>query len=166
MIRQLSNHLRNLLSLQENALRNTSIFDLLLCDEDGLVREIVVDLDGPDSVVLESAFHDMFLEIGIESKDLAVILEPRWLYPWNGVIVWCLPLLHEGEVVDGGAHFIDEVSIDILLKELLLLLNRSVDEIELLSLMEVLLIGVMEDMARQERNLLRNVSLHLKLYFY
>ena len=89
----------------------------------------------------------MFLEICIESKDLAIILEPRWLNSGNGVIFGCFSLLHEGEIVDGSAHLIDEIGIDVLLEELLFLLNRSVDEIELLSLVVVLLIGVVEDMS-------------------
>lgn len=57
----------------------------------------------------------MFLEVGEEAKDFAIVLEPRGLYPWDIVIFWCLPLLLEGEVADGLAHFVDQVLIDILL---------------------------------------------------
>lgn len=57
----------------------------------------------------------MFLEVGVESKHFTIVLEPRRLYPWDIVILWCLPLFLESEVANGLAHFVDQVLIDVLL---------------------------------------------------
>jgi hypothetical protein len=57
----------------------------------------------------------MFLEVGVESKHFTIVLEPRRLYPWDIVILWCLPLFLEGEVANGLAHFVDQVLINVLL---------------------------------------------------
>lgn len=102
----------------------------------------------------------MFLEIGIEAQHLAVILEPGRLNARDIVIFGGVAFTHEGGVVEGFGHLIDQVLVDYLFIELPLLLLRPVHEIELLCLVEVLLVGVVEDVTRQEWHLLWNVCLH------
>ena len=167
MVGQLADHLGHLLPLEEHALRNAGVFDFLLSDEDGLVGKVVVDLDGSDAVVFESAFDDVLLEVGIEAQHFAIVLEPWRLHPRDVVVFGCLACFLEGEVVDGLAHLVDQVGVDLFLMELPLLLHRPVLEIELLRLVVVLFVGVVEDVSWQEWYLLRDVCLHqLKLYFY
>ena len=102
----------------------------------------------------------MLLEVGIETEDLTFVLEPRRLNPRNVVIFRSVSFFHEGGVVEAFGHLIDQVLVDYLFIELPLLLLRSIDEIELLSLVVVLLVWIMEDMTWEERHLLWNVCLH------
>lgn len=67
MVGQLADDLGDFLPLDEDALRDARVLDLGLCDEDGLIGEVVVDEYGSDPVILQSALHDMFLEVGIEA---------------------------------------------------------------------------------------------------
>ena len=151
---------------EEDSLRNTSVLNFFLSDVDALIREIVVDLHGPDPVVFESAFDHMLLEVGIIPEDLPVVFEPGGLHAGDVVVFGGFSSFHEGEVIDGGAHLVEQVLVDILFEVLPFLLYRAVDEIELLGLVEVLLIGVVEDVPGQEGNLLGDVGLHLLSYIF
>lgn len=51
MISEFSDEFRNLLTLKENALRNTRVLDLFLGYEKGLIGEIVIDEYRPYSIV-------------------------------------------------------------------------------------------------------------------
>ena len=147
MIGELSDDLGHFLSFEENSLGNSCVLDFLLSDEDGFVREVVVDMHWPDSVVLESAFDDMFLEIAVIAQDLPIILEPGRLNARDVVVLGSVACFHEGEAVDGLAHFVNQVLIDIFLEELLLLLLRAIFEVELLGFVIVLLVGIVEDVS-------------------
>lgn len=57
----------------------------------------------------------MLLEVGIISEYLSIIFKPGGLNSRNIVIFWLVSLFHEGEVIDGFTHLIDEMFIDILL---------------------------------------------------
>ena len=122
MIVEFTNNSRHFLPLQEHTLRNTSIFYFSLSDVDGLVRKIIVYVDWSDSVVLKSAFDHMFLEVGIVTQDLPIILEPGRLNTRNVVILRSIASFHESEAIDGLAHLVNQVLINIFLQELLLLL--------------------------------------------
>jgi hypothetical protein len=89
----------------------------------------------------------MLLEVGIEAKHFTVVLEPWRLNSWNVVIFWGISFFLEGGVVEAFSHLIDEVFVDCLFIELPLLLLGSIDEIELLCLVVVLLVGIMKDVA-------------------
>ena len=166
VIGQFSDDLGNFLPFEEDSLRNASILNFFLGDVDGLIGEVVVDLDGSDPVVFKSAFDHMLLEVGIVSEDLSVVFEPGGLDTGDVVVFRGFPGFHEGEVIDGGAHLVEEMLVDILFQVLPFLLNRAVNEIELLGLVEVLFIGVMEDMSGQEGDLLGDVRLHLLSYIF
>jgi hypothetical protein len=89
----------------------------------------------------------MLLEVGIEAEHFTVVLEPWRLNSWNVVIFWGISFFLEGGVVETFSHLIDEVFVDYLFIELPLLLLGSIDEIELLCLVVVLLVGIMKDVA-------------------
>lgn len=123
VISQFSNDLGDFLPFEEDSLRNACVLDFLLGDVDGLIREVVVDLDGSDPVVFKSAFDHMLLEVGIVPEDLSVVFEPGGLDAGDVVIFGGLPGFHEGKVIDGGAHLVEEVLIDILFEVLPFLLD-------------------------------------------
>jgi len=110
----------------------------------------------------------VLLEIGIKSQHFSIVFEPRWLNTRNVVILRRLPGLLKAEIVQRLGHLINEILVNFLFEELPLLLLRTIYEVELLSLVVVLLIRIVEDMSGQERHLLWNIHLHylLKLYFY
>lgn len=110
----------------------------------------------------------MLLEVSIKPEHFAVVFEPRGLDARNVIVLRGLPGFLEAEVVERLGHLINEILIDFLFEELSLLLLRAVHEIELLGFMVALLVGIMEDVAWQERHLFWNIHLHLllKLYFY
>ena len=62
--------LENHLALEEGTLWGSRVDYLWLCDHDRLVFEVVEDSHFADSVVLESAFNNAFLEVALESQDL------------------------------------------------------------------------------------------------
>ena len=66
---------------------------------------------------------------------------------------------------DAFGKFVDEVFINFLLDILSLLLYTAINKIELLSLVEILFIGITEDVAWKERYLLGEVLLHTIFYF-
>ena len=166
VVGEFSNDFGDFLSFEEDSLRNACILNFFLCDEDGLVREVVVDLNRSDSIVFQSAFDNVLLEVCIVAKNLSIVFEPWRLYSGNVVIFRCFSLFHEGEIIDGGAHLVDQVLVDILFEELSFLLLRAIDEIELLCFMEILFIGIVEDMSWEEGNFLWNVGLHLLSYIF
>ena len=102
----------------------------------------------------------MLLEVGVKAQDLAVVFEPGRLDARDVVVLGCLPRLLEAEVVEGLSHLVDKVFVDFLFEELALFLLRAVEEVELLGFMVVLLVRVMEDVAREEGHLLGDVDLH------
>jgi len=118
VVSQFSDDLGDLLPFEEDSLRNACILDFLLGDVDALVGEIVVDLYGPDPVVFESCFDDMLLEVGIVPEYLAIVFEPGGLYSRDVVVFGCFSCFHEGEVIDGGAHLVEEMFVDILFEVL------------------------------------------------
>lgn len=123
-------------------------------------------MDRSDSIVFKPALDDVLLEICVEPEDFSVILEPWGLNSWDIVILRAFPSFLEGEIADRFCHLIDQILVNIFPDELPLFLLGAVDQIELLSFVEVFLVGVVEDMSWQERHLLRNIGLHVKLYFY
>ena len=83
------------------------------------------------------------------------------MYAWNVIVLWCLSWFLEGEVAQRLSHLIDEVFINFLIEELTFLLLGTINEIELLGLVIVLLIGIVKDVAWEERNLFGDVELHI-----
>jgi len=65
-----------LVSLQEDSLRNSGVFNSWLDNVDGIIIKIVVNGAFSESVVLISIFNNWLLEITSEAKYLSVILEP------------------------------------------------------------------------------------------
>lgn len=57
-------------SLEECALRCTTVDLLRLSDHDGLVLEVIEDGDFPDAIVLQAALDNMLFEVTEESQDL------------------------------------------------------------------------------------------------
>jgi hypothetical protein len=102
----------------------------------------------------------VLLEVGVKAQDLAVVFEPGRLDARDVVVLGCLPGLLEAEVVEGLSHLVDKVFVDFLFEELALFLLRAVKEVELLGFMVVLLVRVVEDVAREEGHLLGDVDLH------
>lgn len=102
----------------------------------------------------------MLLEVGRKTEHFAVVFEPWRLNSWNVVILRGVSFFLESSVVEAFSHLIDEVFVDYLFIELPLLLLGSIDEIELLCLVVVLLVGIMKDVPRQEGHLFWNVCLH------
>lgn len=166
MIGQLTDHLGNFLTFQEDSLWNSAVFDLGFRDENGLIGEVIVDFDFPNAVILEPTLDNMLLEVCIEPQHLTIILDPRRLHPRDRLILGLPPLLLEAQIRDTLSQLINEIKIDILSNILSLLLLAVVGVDELLSLVEVLLVRVVEDVAGQEGDLLWQVCLHLSVVFY
>ena len=61
-----------LVSLKEDALRDTSVLNTLLNDVDGVIVEVVVDGALSDSIVLGRVFDNWLLEVSFEVKNLKV----------------------------------------------------------------------------------------------
>ena len=68
-----------LVSLEEDSLRDAGVLYTLLNDVDGIIVEVVVDGALPDSIVLGRVFDDWLLEISSEVKNLKVSV--RVSYP-------------------------------------------------------------------------------------
>ena len=83
------------------------------------------------------------------------------MYTWNVIIFWCLSWFLKSKVAQRLSHLIDQVLIDFLIEELALLLLGAVNEIKLLGLVVILLIGVVENVTGEEGNLFGDVDLHL-----
>jgi hypothetical protein len=83
------------------------------------------------------------------------------LYSRDIIVFRHPPRFLKAKTTETLGHLIDEVNIDLFLIEVPLLLLRTIDEIELLRLVEVLLVGIVEDMSGKERDLLWNIGLHL-----
>lgn len=64
---EFSNYFWDFLSFKEYTLRNSTVSNFWLSDENSLIRQVVINLNFPDSIVLQPAFDNMFLEVGIES---------------------------------------------------------------------------------------------------
>ena len=71
------------MAFEEDSLWDAEVLDFWLGDEDGLIREIVVNFYLSDHIVFESAFDHMLLEIAIESQNLPIILDPWRLNAGN-----------------------------------------------------------------------------------
>ena len=123
---------------------DSRVLYLGLSDIESLVSQVVINRHFPDSVVLESAFDDMLLEISIEPENLPIVLEPWRLNSGNVVIFGCLSLPQEGQLTHAFGHLINQVHVDLLFDILLFLLNTSSNKVELLSLVIALLIRVTE----------------------
>jgi hypothetical protein len=65
-----------LVSLQENALRDTSVLNARLDDVECIILKIVVEDALSNSEVFIGVLNDWLLEINIELKYLSVILKP------------------------------------------------------------------------------------------
>lgn len=113
-----------------------------LIDMDGAVGEVVVDEDLSDSVVLVGVFDDMLLEVGGESEDGAVVLEPGGLDARNVVILWRLSRAVGESRRRFESHGVEEVGVVLLVDEVGLLLHSSINVCELLGLVVTLLVGV------------------------
>jgi len=61
------------MSLQENSLWDSRVFNSMLNDVDGVIIEIVEDDAFSNSEVLVGIFYDWLLEISVEFKDLLKI---------------------------------------------------------------------------------------------
>lgn len=166
MVCQLSDDLGHLLPLQEHSLRDSTVFDFGFRDEDGLVRQVIIDLDLADSIIFKPAFHDVLLEVGIEPQHFAVILDPGRLHPRDGLVLRLLPFLLKAQIGDAFGQLVNEIHIDFLAHILPLLLLAIIGVHELLSLVEVLLVRVVENVAWQEGHLLRQIRLHLVSCIY
>ena len=67
------------MSLEEDALRDTSVLYTLLNDVNGIIVKVVVDGALPDPIVFSRVFDDWLLEISSEVKNLKVSV--RVSYP-------------------------------------------------------------------------------------
>ena len=61
------------LSLEENALRSTTVFLSWLTDHDRVVVQVVENGQLADAIVLKAALNDALLEVTIKSEDLYII---------------------------------------------------------------------------------------------
>lgn len=111
---EFSNDLRNLLSFEEDALRDATVFDFGLGDEDSVVHEIVVDFDLSDSKIFEFAFDDVFLEIGIEPQYLSFVFDPGGLNSRDGVVFGGFPVFLEAQIVDTFGELVDKMDVNVL----------------------------------------------------
>ena len=84
---------RHFMSFEENALRDSRIFDLGLSYVNRVVVEVVEDHAFADSEVLGLVFVHCLLEVGIETEHLAVVLQPLGWRLRHGVI---------GHLLSGG----------------------------------------------------------------
>ncbi len=82
------NVFRDLLSLNEDSLRDTAIFDLRLSDVDGSISEVVIDFALSNSVVFVLVLNDVLLEVPNKSEDLTVVFQPWRRDIWNVVVDW------------------------------------------------------------------------------
>lgn len=103
------------MSLEEDALRDTGIFNSGLDDVNGVVVEVVVDDAFSDSVIFVGILYNWLLEISVEAKNLSVILEPLWCDLRNGILV----LVTTASVSRKGwwntlGHGHDEIWVDVL----------------------------------------------------
>ena len=89
----------------------------------------------------------MFLEIGVKAKNFSVMFDPRRLNPWDRLVLRRFPFFLETEIIDALSELIDEVHIDIFLNILALLLLAVIGIGKLLSLVEILFVGVIEYVA-------------------
>lgn len=106
---------RKFVSLEEDALRDTGIFNSGLDDVNGVVVEVVVDDAFSDSVIFVGILYNWLLEISVEAKNLSVILEPLWCDLRNGILV----LVTTASVSRKGwwntlGHGHDEIWVDVL----------------------------------------------------
>lgn len=157
---EVSNFLRDLLPFDENSLRDARILDSRFQNKDSFVREVIVDDYLPYSVVLETRLDNMFLEEGIESQNLPIVLEP-WSLDSRDVVVASIfpqtPRILEFAL----GHLIKQVFIFLLFQVGCLVRGDSVDQLKLMCLVEILLVGIREDVTREHRHLLRDIWLHL-----
>jgi hypothetical protein len=154
----------NLLSLDEDALWNAAVFDSRLQNQYGLIREVVVNGHLANSVVLQTAFHDMLLEVGVESQYLPVVLQPGCLDAWNVVVPSCLPFRVHGKVKLALGHGVEQVLIGFLLDRCRLEGRHTTLQVELVSFVVVLLVRISEDVPRKHGHLLGEIGLHCQLY--
>jgi hypothetical protein len=87
IIGQLSDDPRNLLPFQKYSLRDSRVLNFWLCNEKCLICQVIVYQNFSNSVILEPAFDNMLLEIGIKSENFSVVLEPWWLYSGNVIVL-------------------------------------------------------------------------------
>lgn len=160
VVSEFSNDFGNFLSFEEDSLGQAWILYLFLSDVDGLVWKVIVDENCTNSIVLQFALYDMFLEVSVEPKYFSIIFQPWGLYSGDVVVLWCFSGLLEGEVGEGLGHLVDEILVDLFFNVLFFFLLWSVDEVELLSFVIVLFIGVIEDMTGQKGDLFGKVGLH------
>lgn len=66
----------DLLTLDEDTLCDTTVFNFGLSDVDSSIDEIVVNSALSNSIVFVSVFYNVLLEISIELQDLSVVFKP------------------------------------------------------------------------------------------
>lgn len=79
-------------------MRDSAVLNFGFCDENGFIRQIVVDFDFADAVILESALYDMLLEECIKAEDLPVVLDPGGLNPRDRLVLGVLAFLLEAQI--------------------------------------------------------------------
>ena len=153
------------MAFKEDSLGNPTVLDFGFGDVEGFIGEVIVDFNFPDAVVFFSPLYHVLLEVGIESENLAVVLDPRRLDPGDGVIFGRRPISLETQIVDTLSELVDEIQVDLFGHILFFFLTTVVGVAELLGFVEVLLVGVVEDMPWQEGHLTREVRLHFYSLF-
>ena len=154
------------MAFEEWTLRYSTVLYFGFCDKDGLIGQVVIDFDLSDSVVFESAFNNMLLEICIESENFSIVFDPGRLNPGDRVILRSSPFILEAHVIDALGKFVDEIDIDILGHILSLFLLTVIRKHKLLCFVIVLLVRIVEDVPWEEGHLLWYVGLHWKCQLY
>ena len=148
MISQLPNDLRNFLPFQKNSLRNSTVLNFRLGDKDSLVGEIIVDFHFSDAIILKPTFNNMFLEIGIESQNFSLVFYPRGLNSRDRFVFRLFSFFLEAKIAQSFGQFINQMDINILGYVLPLFLLTMIGINKLLSFVEILFIGIVENMTR------------------
>jgi len=76
----------NLVSLEEDSLRDTTVFNSVLKDMESIVVKIIINSALADTVVFCGVLNNGLLEIGLEMEHLFVMLEPLRSDLGDGII--------------------------------------------------------------------------------
>lgn len=74
------------MSLEEDSLRDTTVFNSVLKDMESIVIEIIINSALADTVVFCGVLNNGLLEIGLKMEHLFVVLEPLRSDLGDGII--------------------------------------------------------------------------------
>lgn len=139
------------MSLEENTLWDSGVFNSWFNDMESIIIKIVVDNALSNSEVLVSIFNYWFLEISIELKDLSVVFEPLRSNCRNGVVdLWLTSRYTLKSTRHALTHRSKELWINIFLEVNSLLANGAIFDAEKLSLVVARDRGISVSVSREE----------------